>query len=133
MPLLQEQIPTLLALVKGCTSVRIVEQASDVAEGCSSETIGADIVVHLLVKGLINVDAELAKAEKKIALAQTSMNKLKVTLERTETPEEIKAKNSEEVRFTNDLLRLCCFDEMTDAGSPYAAQGSRGRDCSIDA
>lgn len=98
MPLLQEQIPTLLALVKGCTSVKIVEQASDVPEGCSSETIGADIVVHLLVKGLINVDAELAKAEKKIALAQTSMNKLKVTLERAETPEEIKAKNAEELK-----------------------------------
>ena len=50
--LLQDQTLTIAALVKGSKSVEIVEKAIEVPEGCSSETVGADIVVHLLIKVL---------------------------------------------------------------------------------
>lgn len=39
-----------MALVKGCQSIKIVDNASDVPEGCSTDTVGADIVVNLLIK-----------------------------------------------------------------------------------
>lgn len=97
-PLLKKQIPTLTALIKGSKSVEIVSSASDVPEGCSSETIGADIVVHLLIKGLINVDQELAKAEKKVAAAQGSIEKLRKAIAKAETPDEIKRKNEDDIK-----------------------------------
>jgi valyl-tRNA synthetase len=48
--LLQAQVPTLLALVKGSKSINIVQKQEDVPEGCSTETVGADIIVNLLIK-----------------------------------------------------------------------------------
>jgi valyl-tRNA synthetase len=78
--------------------VQIVESASEVLEGCSSETVGADIVVHLLIKGLINIEQELAKAEKKVNAAKNGIERLKKVVAKPETPEEIKAKSTDEIK-----------------------------------
>lgn len=96
--LLESQIPTLTALIKGSKQVRIVSSASDVPEGCSSDTVGADIVVHLLIKGLINVDTEMAKAQKKMTAAQSGIDKLVKSIEKKETPEEIKAQSRDSLK-----------------------------------
>ena len=98
LPLLKDQVPTLSALIKGSKSVEIVEAVSDVPEGCSSETVGANIVVHLLIKGMINVEQEIAKAEKKVTAAQSGIEKLKKVIAKAETPEEIKTKSAEDVK-----------------------------------
>ena len=86
------------ALIKGSKSVQVVTSASDVPEGCSSETIGADIVVHLLLKGLVNVEVELAKAEKRIAQAQTNLTRMQGIISKSETPASIRASSEESVK-----------------------------------
>lgn len=40
----------MLALAKGSKSIVIVEKKEDVPEGCSTDTVGADITVNLLIK-----------------------------------------------------------------------------------
>lgn len=40
----------MTALAKGSQSIEIVDSISDVPEGCSTDTVGADIVVNLLIK-----------------------------------------------------------------------------------
>ena len=53
----------LRTLVKGCTAVTIVADASAVPSGCLAEPVGTGVVVHLLAAGRINVDAEIAKIQ----------------------------------------------------------------------
>lgn len=48
--LLEAQIPTMVALAKGSQSIKIVDNINDVPEGCSTDTVGADIIVNLLIK-----------------------------------------------------------------------------------
>lgn len=38
------------ALAKGSKSIDVVSNVSEVPEGCSTETVGADIIVNLLIK-----------------------------------------------------------------------------------
>lgn len=40
----------MVALAKGSQSINIVDKAEAVPEGCSTDTVGADIVVNLLIK-----------------------------------------------------------------------------------
>lgn len=114
--LLETQVPTMMALAKGSKSVTIVQKPEEVPEGCSTDTVGADIVVNLLIKvrrtsrvtlrtlltgsrqGLVNIDAEIAKAQKKITAAQTNVERLKKVVAKAETPEEVKTSSAEQVK-----------------------------------
>jgi len=98
LPLLKEQTPTVAALVKGSKSVEVVDKLSDVPEGCSSDTVGADVVVHLLIKGLINVDAELTKTQKKITGVSANIDKLSKMVNKAETPEEVRTASAEQLK-----------------------------------
>lgn len=40
----------MLALAKGSKTINIVDKLEDVPEGCSTDTVGADITVNLLIK-----------------------------------------------------------------------------------
>ena len=43
----------MAALIKGAKSVTVDKDLSRVLSGCASEVVGADIIVHLLVKVLL--------------------------------------------------------------------------------
>lgn len=49
-------------------------------------------------QGLVNIDTEIAKAEKKITAAQTNVEKLKKVVARAETPDEVKASSAEQMK-----------------------------------
>ena len=66
----------LRTLVKGCTAVTVVGDASAVPSGCLSEPVGTGVVVHLLAAGRINVDAEIAKIEGRKAKSVASLAQL---------------------------------------------------------
>jgi hypothetical protein len=51
--LLQGQSVTMAALIKGAKSVTVDKDLSRVLSRCASEAVGADIIVHLLVKVLL--------------------------------------------------------------------------------
>lgn len=47
--LLKGQVEVVQTLIKGCASVKIVTDVSDVPLGCLAETINANVSAHLLV------------------------------------------------------------------------------------
>ncbi|GJE94069.1 valyl-tRNA synthetase-like protein [Phanerochaete sordida] len=74
--LFESQAPTIVSLTKGCKSVKIVRDLSDIPPGTGSAVLTATVVMHLLVRGLVDLDAEIAKCEKKLHLAKLNLDKI---------------------------------------------------------
>ncbi|CAE6413283.1 unnamed protein product [Rhizoctonia solani] len=68
------QTPTISSLIKGCKSSTVT---SDIPEGCGSVVLSPTLTVHLLVKGMVDLDAEVSKLDKKLGLAQMSADKIR--------------------------------------------------------
>ncbi|KAJ7600772.1 tRNA synthetases class I-domain-containing protein [Mycena floridula] len=103
--LFESQLPTLKTLIKGCTNVRVVRMASDVPEGCGSTLITSSITAHILVRGIVDIQVELTKCEKKLDLARLNLQKI-VKIEsqadyETSVPENVRLSN-EDKRKTLD-------------------------------
>ncbi|KAK4704184.1 valyl-tRNA synthetase, partial [Phenoliferia sp. Uapishka_3] len=95
---LRESADTISVLIKGCTAFTVVDAEADIPEGCVSENVSPELSVSLLLKGVINVDAEVAKAEKKRAFAQLGLAKLKEGMSapdyETKKPENVREKEA---------------------------------------
>ncbi|KAI0338116.1 hypothetical protein BDW22DRAFT_1338444 [Trametopsis cervina] len=74
--LFESQTSTIVALTKGCKSAKVVRELSEVPAGCGSAVLSPTIVVHVLVRGLVDLDAEIAKCDKKLQLAQLNLDKI---------------------------------------------------------
>jgi len=74
--LFESQSSTIVALTKGCKSARIVRGLKDVPAGCGSAVVTSTVVVHVLVRGLVDLDLEIAKCDKKLGLAQLNLDKI---------------------------------------------------------
>ena len=46
----EEQIPTIVALTKGCKGAEVVRSAQDVPTGCGSTVLTPTVTVHILVR-----------------------------------------------------------------------------------
>ena len=64
-----EQQDSIVSLIKGVEQITVVSKTSDVPSGCALQAIGTDCTVHVLVKGQIDLDSEIAKVSKKLASA----------------------------------------------------------------
>ncbi|KDN44896.1 putative VAS1-valyl-tRNA synthetase [Tilletiaria anomala UBC 951] len=69
------QDSVISTLVKGCRSVRVVRSAADVPAGCAVSQVTTTLNAHLLVRGLVNIDQELAKLDKKLDIVQAQLSK----------------------------------------------------------
>jgi valyl-tRNA synthetase len=74
--LFEQAVPTIVTLTKGGKSAKVVRNISEVPEGCGSAVVTASIVVHTLVKGLVDLDVEISKCDKKLDLAKLSLSKV---------------------------------------------------------
>lgn len=63
----EEQQDSIVSLIKGVEKISVVGSVSDVPAGCAVQSINNATTVHVLVKGQIDLDAEIAKVEKKLA------------------------------------------------------------------
>ncbi|KAF8752955.1 Class-I aminoacyl-tRNA synthetase [Rhizoctonia solani] len=92
------QTPTISSLIKGCKSATVT---SDVPEGCGSVVLSPTLTVHLLVKGMVDLDAEVSKLEKKLGLAQMSADKIRKLQEQPDyeknLPENVRESNAEKL------------------------------------
>jgi valyl-tRNA synthetase len=100
--LLESQVPTIVALTKGCKSAQVVRSASEIPEGCGAIVVTSTVTVHTLVRGLVDLDVEIAKCDKKLDLARMNLAKI-VKVESqpdyTETvPENVRLANEDKVR-----------------------------------
>lgn len=79
-----------------CSTIEIVTEAP---KGCAILTINAQCEIHLMLKGIIEADKEIAKLDKKREGLEQTINKLKqkMSLEdySKKVPENIQQENSE--------------------------------------
>ncbi|KAF8257302.1 tRNA synthetases class I-domain-containing protein [Lactarius quietus] len=75
--LFESQKGVITTLTKGCKSVEVIREASEIPPGCGSTVLTSTIGVHILVRGLVDLDAEIAKCEKKLQLAQLNLDKVR--------------------------------------------------------
>ncbi|KAK0243108.1 tRNA synthetases class I-domain-containing protein [Armillaria nabsnona] len=92
--LIESQLPTMVALTKGCKSAVVVSDLKDVPAGCGSSVVTKSIVIYTLVRGLVDLDREIAKCEKKLDIARLSLSKL-AKFENETLPENVRLANEE--------------------------------------
>ncbi|KPV78503.1 uncharacterized protein RHOBADRAFT_23546 [Rhodotorula graminis WP1] len=73
---LRANTDALSVLIKGCAAFRIVESEDELPEGCVGETVSSELSAFLLLKGVIDAEAEIAKSQKRLAFAQQALDKL---------------------------------------------------------
>ncbi|KAF8130592.1 tRNA synthetases class I-domain-containing protein [Boletus edulis] len=98
--LFESQVPTISALTKGCSKLEVIQgSSSQIPAGCGSAVVSSTVVVYLQVQGLVNLEAEVAKCDKKIDLARLNLEKLyKVVSQpdyQTTVPEAVQLGNEE--------------------------------------
>ncbi|ODQ51028.1 hypothetical protein SAICODRAFT_60694 [Saitoella complicata NRRL Y-17804] len=96
-----EQSPSIVALIKGCESCEVLASGSEQPEGCAVYAINKDCNALLLVKGHADLDAEIAKAEKKIGKIQQQQAQMQKLLAQKDyenkVPENVRAQNAEKL------------------------------------
>ncbi|KAF9287120.1 hypothetical protein BGZ68_002223 [Mortierella alpina] len=68
--LLKSEEAGIATLTKGSKACKVVTDVAEIPEGCASQTVQEGCSVYLLVKGMVDVDAEVQKIEKKLAKVQ---------------------------------------------------------------
>ncbi|KAF9378538.1 AP-1 adaptor complex sigma subunit Aps1 [Podila verticillata] len=89
----------IVTLTKGCKSCKVVVDGEQIPDGCASITVQEGCVVYLLVKGMVDVDAEVQKIEKKLAKVQKAYEDL---LKKTQDATYL-TKVKPEIREMNDV------------------------------
>jgi len=97
----ESQSSTIVALTKGCKSANIVRDLKDVPAGCGSTVVTSTVVIYVLVRGLVDLDLEIAKCDKKLGLAQLNLDKIAKIESQPNYEETIPAN----VRLTNEDKR----------------------------
>ncbi|KAI0933300.1 hypothetical protein AcV7_004807 [Taiwanofungus camphoratus] len=75
--LFESQASTIVALTKNCKSAKIVRDLQDVPAGCGSSVVTPSVVVHILVRGQVDLDGEIIKCQKKLDLARMNLEKVR--------------------------------------------------------
>ncbi|KXN92945.1 Valine--tRNA ligase, mitochondrial [Leucoagaricus sp. SymC.cos] len=65
-----------MALTKGCKSAQVVHSTSEILKGCGASIVTPTITVHTLVRGLVDLDVEIGKCDKKLNLARLNLAKV---------------------------------------------------------
>ncbi|KAF5378144.1 hypothetical protein D9615_007603 [Tricholomella constricta] len=74
--LFEAQLPTIVALTKGCKSAKVVRDLSEIPAGCGSGVVTRTVAVYTLVRGLVDLDVEIAKCDKKLHLVRLNLSKI---------------------------------------------------------
>jgi len=99
--LFDSQAATIVTLIKGCKRVKVVRDIGDVPAGCGSEILTPTVVIHVLVRGLIDFDVEIAKCEKKLGLVRLNLEKIR----KVESQPDYEETVPENVRLINEDKR----------------------------
>ncbi|EMG50743.1 Valyl-tRNA synthetase, mitochondrial [Candida maltosa Xu316] len=71
-----DQHDSIVSLIKGVEKIFVVKTPEEVPSGCALQAIGPDCTVHVLVKGQIDLDAEIAKVEKRLGNSTEQKQKI---------------------------------------------------------
>ncbi|KAL5612357.1 hypothetical protein BROUX41_000111 [Berkeleyomyces rouxiae] len=76
---------------KGCKEVEVLPPSSSRPAGCVAYPVGSEAVAYLFVKGRVDLDAEIAKAQKKLDKVETGIAKQQKLLADTKYQEKVAA------------------------------------------
>lgn len=105
--MLESQKEAIQAQARGIADYQVLLKGQDPA-GCALYTISDDVYVLLLVKGVVNIDAELAKLEDKKAKTSKSIQQLE---EKINAPDYM-TKVKQDVRDRNEASLKSLATEM---------------------
>ncbi|KAK9709947.1 valine--tRNA ligase [Basidiobolus ranarum] len=74
--LLAKETRSIVTLTKGCKQAVVLGGSDSVPAGCALATVTEDINVLLMIKGQVDIDAEVEKLNKKLEKVQTSLTTL---------------------------------------------------------
>ncbi|KAI5477054.1 valyl-tRNA synthetase [Pseudohyphozyma bogoriensis] len=99
---LQSSTDAFKVLIKGCVNFTVVDKEADIPVGCVSENVSPGLAVYLLLKGVVNADNEIAKAEKKVAFNKAALDKLQTGFAApdyaTKKPEAVREREANKAR-----------------------------------
>ncbi|KAJ7230406.1 tRNA synthetases class I-domain-containing protein [Mycena pura] len=107
--LFEPQLSTIVALTKGCKSAKVVRELRDIPEGCGGSVVTPTVTVHVLVRGLVDLDVEIAKCDKKLEVCQLNLQKI-IKIESQPDYEDTVPAN---VRLTNSEKRKTVEAEIS--------------------
>ncbi|KAG6890754.1 hypothetical protein C0992_012726 [Termitomyces sp. T32_za158] len=107
--LFESQLPTIVALTKGCKSAKVVRDLSEIPDGCGGAVVTPSIAVHTLVRGLVDLDVEIAKCDKKLDLARLNLQKVIKVESQADYAETV----PENVRLANEEKRKTLEAEIS--------------------
>jgi len=119
-----QQKDNILALAK-TGDISIVTAGGEIEKGCGMRPVGDSAEVHLVLKGMVDLDAEIAKLEKSIASKTGELSKLKTSMAAPsweKVPENVKEQTcskhvSLEIEVGVLSSALDTFTELKAAGS----------------
>lgn len=91
------QKDSIVSLIKAIDEVSVVRNASEIPEGCVLKAVNPEVNVHLLVKGHVDIDAEITKVQKKLE----KVSKSKTGLEKTMQSKDYESKATAEAQAAN--------------------------------
>lgn len=91
------QKDSMVSLIKAIDEITVVHKSSEIPGGCVLASVNPEVSVHLLVKGHIDIDAEISKVQKKLEKA----TKTKQTIETSISSRDYETKASEQVKEAN--------------------------------
>lgn len=107
--LFRSQTQAVITLIKGCSAVNVIEDVKSLPAGCGSAVINSTTTVHVLVKGLVDLDAEIAKCDKKLTLARLNLEKIMKIISQPDYAETVPSV----VQITNDEKKRTFETECT--------------------
>lgn len=90
---LTSQSSIIQTLIKGCKSISVVSSTSSIPPGCAVTSLSTSLSSHLLVRGLVDIEQELKKLDKKLDITTSSIERIEAQTKKSDwekTPQEIK-------------------------------------------
>ncbi|AMD21943.1 HFR088Wp [Eremothecium sinecaudum] len=95
---MSSQNASIVSLIKAIDEVNVVQNANRIPEGCVLNSVTPEINVHVLVKGQVDIDAELEKVSSKLEKAE----KTKSSIEKLISSKDYEAKANEHAKKANN-------------------------------
>ncbi|RDB22412.1 Valine--tRNA ligase [Hypsizygus marmoreus] len=107
--LLESQLHTIVALTKGSKSAVVVRDLNEIPAGCGGIVVTHTVAIHTLVRGLVDLDVEISKCEKKLDLARMNLQKVIKVESQADYEDTVPA----DVRLANETKRKTLEAEIS--------------------
>ena len=101
----ESQKDSIVSLIKAIDQVSVVKTVKDIPEGCVLQSVNPEVNVHVLVKGHVDIDEEIAKVQKKLDKSQKSKSGIEKIINSADyeqkANEHAKKANKEKLEHTN--------------------------------